>query len=149
MKAKLTIAISALIILVACNKDKFQDEPHITIKSISPTTVSNGNIIEMNGKFTDANGDLDSALVVYKWYNGTLVTKADTFRQTFKELNLPSKTKDGDINVTFAYNVINTGYVAITGVQRDTTATFGLILVDKAAHRSNYSESDRIRLKKV
>src|SRR5947207_2748106 len=148
MKAKLTIAISALIILVACHKDKFQDTPTVNVKSISPNTVSNGDIIEMRSKFTDDNGDLDSAIIVYKWYNGNTATKTDTLRNSLKDLGLPGKLREGDINVTFAYNKINTGYPAISGVLKDTTATFGLILIDKAAHRSNYGESDRIRLKK-
>jgi len=150
MKAKLIMAITSAIVLFACHKDKFQDAPTVDVKSISPNTVSHGDIIEMRSKFTDDNGDLDSALVVYKWYNGNTATKTDTNRNSIKGLGLPSKLREGDINVTFAYGVTNTGYATLSGVsQRDTTATFGLILIDKAAHRSNYSESDKIRLKKV
>ena len=101
MKFIQPLLISALVIFLACNKDKFTTIPQVSIKSISPSTVFNGDIITMKGKFTDQEGDLDSALIVYKWYNGATVVKKDTFRYSFTNFDLPPKTRQGDISVDF------------------------------------------------
>jgi hypothetical protein len=145
----LTAALSTLIVL-ACNKDKFTTIPQVDIKSISPGTVNNGDVIDLKGKFTDQEGDVDSVLVVYKWYNGTTVVRKDTFRYSLEALGVPLKTRQADITVNFEYNTSNNpDLVTLPGVSiRDTTATFGLILKDKDKNRSEYKESDQIRLKK-
>ena len=143
MKYSLFVLIVLVVIATACNKDKFTTEPQVEVKSITPETV-------LKAKYTDDEGDLDSAYVVYKWYNGATVVKADTFRYPYSILNLPSDLRRADIEVTFEYNTNNNpDLVPLPGVSvRDTTATFGLILIDKARHRSNYSESQPIRMKK-
>ena len=150
MKYSLFVLIVLVVIATACNKDKFTTEPQVEVKSITPETVFNGNIINLKAKYTDDEGDLDSAYVVYKWYNGATVVKADTFRYPYSILNLPSDLRRADIEVTFEYNTNNNpDLVPLPGVSvRDTTATFGLILIDKARHRSNYSESQPIRMNK-
>jgi hypothetical protein len=148
MKLRLAICLLALIVVTACNKDKFTTEPQVKAKSITPSTVEQGNIIRFRSKFTDKEGDLDSALIVYKWYNGAAVTMKDTFRYSLSSLGIPTKTTDGDMNIEFSYGRILQGYVQLSSVIRDTTSTLGVILIDKEAHRSNYAESDPIRLKK-
>lgn len=146
MKRILFVLTFILIVAVACNKDKFTTVPQVSIKSISPSTVNSGNIISLNGEYTDQEGDLDSILVVYKWYAGTTVTKKDTFRYTFSTLNLPPKTTGADIIINFEYNTFSGNFFPLQGVVKDTTATFGLILIDEAENRSEYAESNPIRL---
>ena len=146
-----TIIIAALVVFVAaCSKDKFTSAPQIEIKSISPSTVFSGDIIRVKGKYTDKEGNLDTVLVVYKFYNNALVTRNDTFRFPFAALKLPPKTTEADIDLIFEYNTLNTDFAKLSGsnITRDTTATLGIILKDKDSLRSNYSESSRIRLKK-
>lgn len=149
---KYFLSVFALIILVAtaCNKDKFTTIPQVEIKSISPKTVPHGAILQMEGKFTDQEGDIDSALIVYKWYNGTTVVRKDTFRYKLSDLEIPTKTREGDIIITFEYNTNNNqNLVPLPGVSiRDTTATLGLVLKDEAKNRSEYKESEQIRLKR-
>jgi hypothetical protein len=139
-----------IFIAISCNKDKFTTVPQVSITSISPSTVSNGNIVSMKGNYTDKEGDIDSILIVYKWYNGAAVVKKDTFRYTFAGLNLPSKTDEADLSIDFQYNTSNpNGFVTLPAASpRDTTGTLGLILIDKAKNRSIYAESKQIRLKK-
>jgi len=148
MKQRLLLIL--VLTVMACNKDKFTTEPIVTVKSISPGTVNNGDVITLKSKYTDDEGDLDSVYVVYKWYNGATVVRNDTFRYDFGMLNLPSKLREADMNVVFEYNTNNNpDLVPLPGVSlRDTSATFGLVLIDKAKHRSNYAESEKIRLKK-
>ncbi|MES1219631.1 MAG: hypothetical protein ABUT20_29290 [Bacteroidota bacterium] len=149
MKIGFRIVLPALILFAACNKDKFTTDPQVTVKSISPGEVNQGNIIDLEAKFTDKEGDLDSALIVYKWYEGDSATVIDTLRYSVESLNLPKKTPKGDISVQFEYGSNNTGYLPFPSVSKDTTSTFGLLLIDRASHRSNYSESSKIRLKKT
>ena len=94
-------AILLTALLVSCSKDKFTTEPQVEIKSITPTTVVSGNIITMKGQYTDQEGDLDSVLLVYKWYNGTTAVRHDTIRYASTYFNLPAGIRKADINVVF------------------------------------------------
>ena len=144
------LLITLVLAVVACNKDKFTTVPQFKVESISPNTVFNGNIVSLKGHFTDQEGDLDSAYIVYKWYNGAAVVRKDTFRYNMAGLGLPVNTRQADVTIDFQYNTGNpNGYVTLPGAStRDTTATLGLILLDKAKNRSAYAESNQIRLKK-
>ena len=149
MRTSFFVLFALVVTALACNKDKFTTEPQVSIKSIAPSVVFSGDIITMKGKYTDLEGDIDSILVVYKWYNGATVVRKDTFRYPFAPLDLPPKTQDADMNVIFEYNTNNYPDLrSLPGVSKDTTASLGLILKDKASHKSNYSESNQIRLKK-
>ena len=150
MRNKILFIAVILFVLAACGKDKFKTEPQIEIKSISPSTVFSGDIISMKGKYTDDEGDLDTVFIVYKWYNGTTIVRADTARYPASLLRLPENTRESDVIMNFEYNTsrFQNTMVSLPGVPRDTTAAFGMILKDKAGHRSVYSESDQIRLKK-
>ncbi|MBI5373739.1 MAG: hypothetical protein HZA79_17065 [Sphingobacteriales bacterium] len=150
MKNPVWLFLLLTVLVIACNKDKFTTEPKVEVKSISPGTVSSGDVISLRAKYTDDEGDLDSTYIVYKWYNGTTVVLADTFRFPIDALNLPPKLRQAEMFVEFEYNTNNhPDLMPLSGVSlRDTTASFGLILIDKAKHRSNYSESAKIRLKK-
>jgi hypothetical protein len=143
------ILFAVLVTLTpGCEKNKFTTEPQVEVKSINPKTVFQGDIIEFRSKFTDKEGDVDSALIVYKWYNGAAVVEVDTFRYPFDALNLPPRTKEGDIFIEFAYAQQVDPYLQLGAVTRDTNSAFGLILLDKAKHRSAYVETEQIRLKK-
>lgn len=150
MKLHQLFLLFSVITVLACNKDKFTTVPQVELKSISPETVFNGDIISLEGKYTDQEGDLDSILIVYKWYNNTTVVRKDTFRYAFDALGIPTNTRQAEIDVTFEYNTNNyPDLVPLPGVSiKDTTASLGLILKDKEANRSEYKESDKIRLKK-
>ena len=87
--------------------------------------------------------------MVRKFFAGNTATKIDTIEKfQFSSLNLPPKTLEGDIELTYEYNTQNLGIRTLSGVAKDTTAALGMILKDKAANRSEYKESEKIRLKK-
>jgi hypothetical protein len=149
MKIYQPLLLIVAIITFSCGKDKFTTVPQVDIKSISPGTVRNGDILNLKGKYRDQEGDVDSVLVVYKWYNGaSSVVPLDTFRYNLGALQLPDNTREADIIISFQYNTTNpNGYLTLPGVSvRDTTASLGLIIVDKKGNRSNYAESEKIRL---
>jgi hypothetical protein len=148
MKIISSLLILSAVVLASCDKDKFTTIPQVTIKSIRPDVVVSGNVITLEGRFTDQEGDLDSALIIYKWYNGTTAVLSDTLvRQSFTDFELPPNTRQGDISVDFEYNTNNTGLRPLPPPNvRDTTGALGIIFIDKAGNRSVYVESDPIRL---
>jgi hypothetical protein len=150
---KLIALLPVLILLaLACNKDKFTSVPQVKIKSLSPKDrVVQRDIVELTGDFTDEEGDLDSVLVVYKWYNGTAVVRNDTFRYDLTALNLPAATRQGDIEVKFQFASFEPYTPPILTLpnnnqNKDTTASLGLVVIDKKKQRSEYAESDKVRL---
>lgn len=140
----------ATVFFSGCNKDKYTTIPQVSISSITPAVVSSGNVIELKGKYTNLEGDVDSALIVYKWYNGTTAVRKDTFRYGFSQLGMPTGVQRADLILQFEYNTNNyPDLTKLPGVSlRDTTAAFGLLLIDKLKNRSTYAESNTIRLKK-
>jgi hypothetical protein len=112
--------------------------------------VLSGNVIKLLASYTDQEGDLDSIYIVYKWFNAVGSTRTDTLqRYPISRLGLPGSLRKADIQLEFEYNTYNQpDLVTLPGVLRDTTASFGLVLIDKTRKRSNYSESARIRLRR-
>jgi hypothetical protein len=147
---RLLILTFLILATVACSKDKFTSEPQVTVKSLQPSIVTNGSVIRLLASFTDEEGDVDSVYIVYKWYNGNTPTLIDTLmRFPTARLGIPAQLRKSDIAVEFEYNTYNQqSLLTLPGVSRDTSATLGLILIDKTRKRSNYSESTKIRLKK-
>jgi len=155
MKIITGLFLLTLVVFFSCKKDKFTTEPQVTVKSISPDEVRQGTnggftIITLDAKYTDDDGDVDSVLIITKYYDADTATYVDTsFRSSLGGLGLPPKTRQGDMTIQFEYNTNNSqgAYVGFPNVvSKDTTATLGLVLIDAANHRSNYSESSKIRL---
>lgn len=154
MKIITGLFLLTLVVLFSCKKDKFTTEPQVTVKSISPSEVRQGtggtfSVITLDARFTDDEGDIDSVFIITKYYDGDAETYVDTtYRYSLGGLKLPPKTRQGDMTIQFEYNTNNSQgtYVTFPGVTKDTTATLGLMLLDAAKHRSNYSESSKIRL---
>jgi hypothetical protein len=140
----------SVLLFMACKKDKFTTTPQLKYKSISPTTAIKSNIINYNVSFTDDEGDIqDSVILVYKRYNisGGILT-LDSFRLKMDPNGIPV-ARDGDLNIKFGYGEFITGTFFLNLESVDRQVSFGLIIRDKAGHRSNYVESDKITLKKL
>jgi hypothetical protein len=72
----------------------------------------------------------------------------DTFRLKMDPNGIPV-ARDGDLNVKFGYGEFITGTFFLNLESVDREVSFGLIIGDKAGHRSNYVESDKVMLKKL
>ena len=81
MKLSQLLITATVLLVVACNKDKFTTIPQLTIKSISPGTVVSGNVLTVKGTYTDKEGDIDSVFVVRKFFAGNTATKIDTIEK--------------------------------------------------------------------
>jgi hypothetical protein len=146
MKYQSIFAFLVLFALVSCEKNRFTTVPQVEIKALTPETVEQGDIIRFRSEFTDKEGDLDSILIIYKWYDGSTATKSDTFRFTTENVGIPSKLTDGEIIIEYSYGSFNDPFPILGSVAQDTTAAFGIIAIDKTALRSEYVESKLIRL---
>jgi hypothetical protein len=96
-----------LILFAACNKDKFQDKPTITIKSVNPDQVSvfSGSSSEILMEFTDKQGDLDTVFL-YKERLNTVVKPVLNPKLLYPIPDFPKKTK-GELKVTLFNTDLN------------------------------------------
>ena len=67
MKAKILILLVLAVIINSCNKDKYQDKPQLTLKTINSTVVSPGNILTFDIEVTDKQGDIQDTV----WWSKT------------------------------------------------------------------------------
>jgi|GEM_PF-218805 hypothetical protein len=151
MKMKtLTLTLSVLVLIfAACKKDKFTTEPQIKFKSISPSEAIKGNIISFTSSFTDEEGDIqDSIIYVIKRF--ATIPTIDTFKLKLNPEGIPDG-RQGDISIRFSYGEFSQDNTAtfLNLETVDTQVSFGLLITDRAGHRSNYVESDKITLKKL
>lgn len=140
----------SVLFFMACKKDKFTTEPQLKFKSISPSAAIKSNIINFNVSFTDDEGDIqDSVILAFKRYNGTGgILTLDTFRLRMDPDGVPV-ARQGDLNVKFSYGEFIIGTFPLNLESVDREVSFGLVIRDKAGHRSNYVESDKVTLKKL
>ncbi|TBR19934.1 MAG: hypothetical protein EPO57_01950 [Chitinophagaceae bacterium] len=66
MKNRLSVYIVALMLLVACSKDKFQTKPQLKFISVSKTVVVPGSTLQIKLQCTDKEGDVDDSLIVVR-----------------------------------------------------------------------------------
>lgn len=153
MKRLYIFAFSALF-LTACDKDKFETVPQVTIKSFGPDVVQKGQLFELVAEITDKEGDIqDSVLLVRKRFTNATTQvpprRDDSTIISLKDFSIPNKTKV-EMRITFAYGETfpNTLLYNIQeGVDRG--VKYEIKVSDKAKNKSNSVETRMITLKKV
>lgn len=142
-KLVLYTTILALIVFIACSKDKFESKPTIEIKSISPNPVPISSPLMIELEYTDKEGDITDSIFIRKIRINQRVTQ--TIRDSFALAlpgDVPKKTK-GTILLTLDYetllkSAINPG--SPPNVQPD-SLIFRIALQDKAKNISDTAES--------
>ena len=141
-----------LAIFVACNKDKFETVPQVTITSFGPDEVRKGQLFRLTAEVTDKEGDLkDTFYLVQKRFNGNNLLTTDTILPGFslKNFGFPTKSKI-EIQLTFAYGETIDNTITYTKQEAiDIGLVFGIIVQDTSKNKSQYVESKKIILKKV
>lgn len=112
MKFRIKVLITLLIILAACNKDKFQTKPQIKIKNLSTTEVLPGGQLNITCEYTDKEGDLGDGEFTYIRVrtnrtpipNPSANDKLDTVRTP-----IPSfpKNDNGELLLNITYNFMD------------------------------------------
>lgn len=147
MKVKILLAC-VIVVLAACNKDKFTTEPQIKYKSLSPnicsSTVLNPQspeIPRLTISVTDSEGDLgitgsDTARI---YIRNLLTNSIDSF--DFPDLNATSKPNfKGDVEVNL-FNALECRSFGPPRPRTDTTY-FEVYIKDFAGNKSNVIKTD-------
>lgn len=147
MKMKMLVLLASVsaLIVVACSKEKYTTEPQIKFKSVSPSEAEKGDIISFTCSFTDEEGDIqDSIIFVVKRF--ATIPTIDSFALKLNPDVIP-EGRLGDIQIQFRYGEIDPNYVFLNQESTDTPVSFGMMITDRAGHRSNWVESSQIILK--
>jgi hypothetical protein len=148
MKRILLVCVIASI-LTACSKDKFKSQPQVEITSFGPSEVFYGQTITLKATVTDKEGDLqDSVYIVRKRFNGQNLLTVDTsIRYDLSTLGFPNK-QTIEIQAQFSYGETTEGKIYQAAEDVDRNFSVGIIVIDRAGHRSDYVESKPIILRK-
>ena len=148
MKRILVFCVVATVIL-SCSKDKFKTEPQVEIKSFGPSEVRKGETFSLRATVRDKEGDIqDSVLLVRKRWNGSILLSNDTLPFLIRDFGFPVNEQI-EIQAVFSYGELKDGYLFANLESQDRQFSLGIMVTDKAGHRSNYAESDKIVLKKL
>lgn len=139
MRNTIVIALFALI-FIGCKKEKFTTKPQLTFKSINTKVLDRGQIIIFTLGYTDLEGDLQDSIYVEK-IEPTCTQSG--FISKYIIPNFPStKNAEGDIQVSFGYNVDNYPLIKAPQCSRNDTCYFRFALKDKAQNVSDTVKSD-------
>ncbi len=149
MKFILFVLTAFVVIVVACNKDKFQTKPTISIKSLNTEFIPlNGSLI-ITLECTDKEGDVqDSVIIIKRRLNRRVVTTLrDTIRYRFPVFPNSPRT---EVIATLDYQTIlsaqsppNIPGSSPPQKERD-TLILKLAVRDKAGHTSDTITSKQI-----
>jgi hypothetical protein len=142
----------ALILFIACSKDKFQDKPSVEIKSINPSQVPeiSGAYTEIEMEFTDKQGDLDSVLLYKVRLNSVqrpLLVNANTL--LYKLPTFPEKSK-GEIKLTLQQAtelraaISPRTQIGAPNDKEPDTIVFKIVVKDKAGNVSDTATTDKL-----
>ena len=135
-----------------CSKDNFKTVPQVEIKSFGPEQVTKGQLIRLNARVTDKEGDLQDSVIFYRkvfTLSGLLFSQDSAIRANLKDFGVPNKT-DVELQLDMIYGESNQNYPTQNGNNSvDRKLAVGVYIKDKAGNRSLYVESDTIILKRI
>ncbi len=100
---KVVYGLMALaLVAVACDKDKFETKPQITVKSFVPEVVPISGTLTVSLEFTDKEGDVDDSVTVIRTRLNQRDFGAMPFPIRYKIPPFPDKTK-GQIDINMAW----------------------------------------------
>ena len=145
MKGFSFILILSSLIILACEKDKFETKPELEIKNVNSKNLRQGQDLVVNLEFRDKEGDVDSILYVVRERINRLGKR--TVTNNYAVPNFPNQ-KSGEIQVTLGYaNRLTQGFSTISlpgnQVQPD-TMNIKFILKDRKDNLSDTVVVDNV-----
>ena len=139
MRNTIVIALFALL-FIGCKKEKFTTKPQLTFKSINTKVLDRRQIIVFTLSYTDLEGDLQDSIYVEKIEP---TCPLSGFNSKYLIPTFPSsRNSEGDIQVSFGYNVENYPLIKAPQCGRNDTCYFRFALKDKAQNVSDTIKSD-------
>jgi hypothetical protein len=140
---KLPLIVAVLVVLFACNKDKFQTKPRITIKSYNSKEFALGSTLEIKLSYTDKEGDIgQGAFYAFRDrlnsrpLSGADNDKADTLRYSIPEM--ATKADKGELVMTLGYD-----FLKESNAEND-TLVFKIAITDIAGNASDTLTTDKL-----
>lgn len=145
MKAFLVVAVCAILILVACSKNKFETTPKIEIKSYNTKIVPVGGRLVILMNYFDKEGDLGTGGFWAARYRSNLLPlpplndKADTLDSAhgYSLPDFPNKDK-GEISLELDYSFLK------ESLSENDTIFFRIAITDKEGNESDTLTTDKI-----
>ncbi len=141
MKAVFVLVVGVLV-LVACNKDKFETKPTIEIKSTSGDVVPRNSDFRVTLTVTDKEGDVDDSLYVIRERLNRRAAAPRTRTLPYKIPTFPDKSKvefeiilDNSTALTLSSPAIT--IPGQTGQFEPDTLSLKFVAVDKAKNKSD------------
>ena len=141
MRNYIIIAVICLGI-ISCNKNKFSSTPQLKYKSANTEVLDRGQIISFKLSYTDAEGDLQDTIFVQK-VEPTCAASGFTSKYPLPDFPATANA-DGEITVSFGYNVDNYPLIKAPQCGRNDTCYFRFMLKDKAQNKSDTVNSGQI-----
>jgi len=143
---KLLLAGLAAILLLACNKDKFQTKPQITISDYNSKEISQGDELEVRLNYTDKEGDVGQGSFFgarlrqnKRPLAGSDNDQLDTLRYSLPEM--PDIDK-GVIVMKLDYNFLK------ESLTENDTVVFRIAIKDRGGNASDTLTTDKIVIRK-
>ena len=149
MRNYIIIAVICLGI-ISCGKDKFTTTPQLKYISVNTTKLSIDKLIVFKFSYTDAEGDLEDSVSVFK-IDKNCVTSNLKLKYPFPKVS-GSTTRSGDLLITFANGSNVPGYEAFSVAPKcnfNDTCFFRFVLRDKAKHTSDTVNSEQVIIYKL
>lgn len=139
MRNTIVIALFALF-FTGCTKDKFTSKPQLKFESINTKVLDRGQIVSFTLSYTDLEGDLQDSIYVEKVEPNCPLSG---FSSRYKLPAFPAtRNSQGDLNISFGYNVNNYPLIKAPQCDRNDTCYFRFMLKDKAQNKSDTINSD-------
>ena len=132
MKTKLFTGFILILIITACNKDKFQTTPTIKIKDINSDVITPGGTLKITVQSSDKEGDEGGGVLTYIRVRTSVAIPTNDQADTVN-YDIPSfpKTPQKDIQVNVDYGFMNEDPL------RNDTMYFKFTLRDVAGNQSD------------
>lgn len=134
-------AISLVMILFGCGKDKFETKPKLEIKDYSSRDIFQGMTLRIRINYFDKEGDLNGSPVIgiLRRLNQVPLPlgqdKVDTFRTTLPDF--PAKD-NGEITFELPFDFLKESLV------ENDTIMFRFAVEDRAGNKSDTVDSERL-----
>jgi hypothetical protein len=135
--------MAILVVLVTCNKDKFQTRPQVTIKSYNSKEFPLGSSLELTLSYTDKEGDIGQGAfyALRERLNSKPLSvadndKADTLRYSIPQMS--AKADKGELVMTLGYD-----FLKESNSEND-TLVFKIAITDIAGHTSDTLTTDKL-----
>lgn len=136
---KKVLVFSILVVLLACNKDKFQTKPSIAIVNYNTKVIGRDQELQIDLEFTDKEGDLSGGKFVYVPKPVTKRPPQQPYPDSVVYVipDFPDHSK-GQFSIRMKWEELHK-----SDIQND-TLFFKFVATDRAGNKSDTVNSDQI-----